>query len=235
MFSNMNSITFSFQLHGNSWQRTSYCRDICYTIHLSPCILLSQLTDFEWISYPSSKLLEMIYIDRQNRLHSSRHSILHKLKIQQPFSANFVRKELLLKTNEVLFAKNIQFLIRYLQICDSLLNHFPQQFLFKKARKWVSFMYNTSVVEVHQYLWVSWIDINRAVCFRRKELQSTSIIIHRKENTFRSCTLYQLVRYTFKIGPSIHVLLNVILIMRIKPDFRMINITFFKLRKWSHT
>ena len=174
-------------------------------------------------------------IDRQNRLHSSRHSILHILKIQQPFSANFVRKELLLKTNEVLFAKNIQFLIRYLQICDSLLNHFHQQFLFKKARKWVSFMYNTSVVEVHQYLWVSWIDINRAVCFRRKELQSTSIIIHRKENTFRSCTLYQLVRYTFKIGPSIHVLLNVILIMCINPDFRLINITFFKLRKWSHT
>ena len=173
-------------------------------------------------------------IYHQNRLHSSRHLILQILKIQQPFSANFVRKELLLKTNEVLFAKNIQFLIRYLQICDSLLNHFPQQFLFKKARKWVSFMYNTSVVEVHQYLWVSWIDINRAVCFRRKELQSTSIIIHRKENTFRSCSLYQLVRYTFKIGPSIHVLLNVILIMRIKPDFWLINITFFKLRTWSN-
>ena len=113
MFSNINSITFSFQLLGNSRQLASYCRDICYTIHLSPCILLSQLMDFEWTSYPSSKLLEMKYItilemDRQNRFHSSRHLILQILKIQQPFSANFVRKELLLKTNEVLFAKNIQ-------------------------------------------------------------------------------------------------------------------------------
>ena len=95
LFSNMNSITSSFQLHGNSWQLTTYCRDICYTIHLSPCILLSQLMDFEWTSYPSSKLLEMKYIsilemwwfkpelvayfpiDLQNRLNSSLHAILH--------------------------------------------------------------------------------------------------------------------------------------------------------------